>query len=87
MNISPMDTPRTRAEFEHRFHLLIDKIKNKKMHFPQGYSFESLERVRKLPNGRIDFLNVDEQARLNANMMIQMQQLMPQAEFKNEGKL
>jgi hypothetical protein len=32
---------------------------------------EGLARVRYLPNGRIDFLSVDESARLQANMTAQ----------------
>lgn len=32
-------------------------------------SLDGLTRVRYLPNGRIDFLSVDESARLLANMM------------------
>jgi hypothetical protein len=37
----------------------------------QGLSslVDGLTRVRYLPNGRIDFLSVDESARLTANMM------------------
>jgi hypothetical protein len=41
------------------------------MHFPEGMSTESLYRIRPLPNGRIDFLSVDELARLQANMTAQ----------------
>jgi len=37
------------------------------MQFPIDYPMDSLMRVRYLPNGRIDFLSVDEMARLNAN--------------------
>ena len=72
MNIDPMDTPKTRSEFEHRFHILLDAMRNGKIHFAQGISTESLMKVRKLPNGRLDCLSVDEQARLTANMMCWM---------------
>ena len=37
------------------------------MHYPLDFPMDSLLRVRRLPNGRIDFLSVDEMARLDAN--------------------
>lgn len=69
-----MNTPRTRAEFERNFHLLHRQIEDGKFHVAQGLrrSIEGIIRVRFLPNGRIDFLSVDEAARLEANMMAQM---------------
>jgi len=68
-----MNTPRTRAEFERNFHLLHRQLKDGKLHFAQGLSgvIDGLARVRFLPNGRIDFLSVNESARLQANMMNQ----------------
>lgn len=75
--IEMMDTPNTRAEFEYRFHLLGDMIKKNKLHVNQGISMDGLRKIRYLPNGRIDFLSVDEQARLTANMMVQMQAMKP----------
>jgi hypothetical protein len=62
-----MNTPRTRAEFERNFHLLHRKDKEGGFHVPA--EFKSLNRVRLLPNGRLDFLSVDEFARLEANTM------------------
>lgn len=62
-----MDTPVTRGEFERNFDLLHRQLEEGKMHFPIDYPMDSLLRVRRLPNGRIDFLSVDEMARLNAN--------------------
>lgn len=64
-----MQKPMTRAEFEHRFHLLREQIHQGKFH---GIS-PGTEKVRFLPNGRIDFLSVNESARLQANMMLQFQ--------------
>ncbi len=66
-----MNTPRTRAEFERNFNLLHRQIKDGQFHVAQGLShaLDGLARVRFLPNGRIDFLSVDESARLEANMM------------------
>lgn len=70
-----METPMTRSEFEHRFHLLENNCKNGKMHIHRDISVESLLKVRRLPNGRLDFLSVDETARLNANMMNMMSKI------------
>jgi hypothetical protein len=68
-----MNTPQARAEFERNFNLLHRQIKDGKMHFAPGLlrSVAGLTRIRTLPNGRIDFLSVDEMARLQANMMNQ----------------
>lgn len=38
-------------------------------------TIEGLMKVRRLPNGRIDFLSVNEMARLQANMMLQMSKI------------
>ena len=67
--MSSMKTPVTRAEFERNFHLLYRQIIDGKLHFAQGISMDGLGRVRFLPNGRIDFLSIDETARLYANSM------------------
>ena len=72
MNIDTMETPKTRSDFEHRFNLLENNIKNGKMIAPP---LESFFKVRRLPNGRLDFLSVDEMARLNANMMLKMSKM------------
>jgi hypothetical protein len=66
-----MKTPRTRAEFERNFNLLHRKLADGKFHIMPGLAslVDGLTRVRYLPNGRIDFLSVDESARLTANMM------------------
>ncbi len=66
-----MKTPRTRAEFERNFYLLYKQILDGKFHVAQGLSrsLDGLSRVRYLPNGRIDFLSIDESARLLANML------------------
>ncbi len=70
-----MDTPRTRAEFERNFHLLARQRKGGKLFVQEGLSrsIAGLARVRPLPNGRTDFLSVDESARLQANMINQLQ--------------
>jgi len=62
-----MNSPRSREEFERNFNLLHRQLMEGKFRFPVGYPMDSIMRVRYLPNGRIDFLSVDEMARLNAN--------------------
>ena len=66
-----MNTPRTRAEFERNFHLLRRLIEDGRLRFSEqvSHTIDRLMKVRFLPNGRIDFLSVDECARLQANMM------------------
>jgi len=66
--VESMDTPITREEFEYRFHLLREQINRGKFHVASGIDLGGLEKVRFLPNGRIDLLSVNEQARLSANM-------------------
>ena len=63
-----MQTPMNRAEFERRFHLLMEKIRQGKIHFATREMTSGISKVRTLPNGRIDFLSVNESARLQANM-------------------
>lgn len=68
-----MQTPRTRAEFERNLYLLGQNIRERKLHLPQN-DFrleEGLLRMRYLPNGRIDFLSIDEVARNLSNMISQ----------------
>ncbi|WP_323848982.1 MULTISPECIES: hypothetical protein [Enterobacterales] len=50
-------------------------MKQGKFHVAPHISMEGILKVRKLPNGRIDFLSVNEQARLNANMMYKMRNM------------
>lgn len=68
-----MSTPSTRAEFEERLNVLREHLRLGKMHFAEGLRGpDSLLKVHKLPNGRIDLLSIDESARLQANMTHQM---------------
>ena len=73
MPMTPMKTPATRAEFEHNMYLLRERFRQGKIHLAPTVPIEGLLRVRTLPNGRIDFLSIDESARLQANMMAQME--------------
>ncbi|WP_404310642.1 AVAST type 1 anti-phage system protein Avs1c [Neorhodopirellula lusitana] len=66
---SEMKTPKTRKEFERAFHFLSEQMRDGKFRFSAHMvdGMNSLRSVRNLPNGRIDFLSVNELARLNAN--------------------
>lgn len=77
--IRPMETPQTRDEFERRLYLLRERLRQGKMFFSSNVvrHLDGLQRVRVLPNGRIDFLSVDESTRLQANMMVQFQEELP----------
>ena len=59
----------TREEFERNLNFLSETLRQGKLYFPYGFSGDSLLRVQKTPNGRIDFLTVDESVRLQANTM------------------
>lgn len=72
MKFEPMETPETRSQFELRFHYLHNIIKQGKFHVCADVPMDGLLKVRYLPNGRIDFLSVNEQARLSANNMYHM---------------
>ena len=69
-----MRTPNTRAEFERNFHLLHAKFEKGMVKIASHlrHTLEGLEKVRSLPNGRVDFLSVDEMARLQANSLANM---------------
>ncbi|URZ16687.1 AVAST type 1 anti-phage system protein Avs1c [Clostridium felsineum] len=71
MNTNAMNIPHTRKEFEHRMNLLEVAIRDGKMKFASQCLgvVDSLMKVRRMDNGRIDLLTVDEAARLQANMM------------------
>ncbi|HHF2953602.1 TPA: AVAST type 1 anti-phage system protein Avs1c [Vibrio diabolicus] len=75
MNFGTYETPETRSEFEERFHYMHSIMKQGKLHVSAHVSMEGILKVRKLPNGRIDFLSVNEQARLNANTMYHIHNL------------
>lgn len=73
MKMESMDVPKTRAEFELRFHHLIHGVETGRTHL--GPCTKDLMLLRKLPNGRLDFLSVNESARLNANSMFSMRKM------------
>lgn len=65
--------PITREDFERNMFILVDKITNGEHLFSQGSGqAQSLLKVRELPNKRINFLTVNETARLKANHIASM---------------
>lgn len=74
------ETPLTRADFEERMGFLFDLCNTDRLHFGPGVGVratESVLQVRKLPNGRIDLLSIDELARVQANTAHQMEKFAP----------
>lgn len=71
MNVTAMNIPHTRKEIEHRMNLLEVAARNGKMIVSSNCIgvIESLSKVMRMENGRLDLLTVDETARLQANMM------------------
>ncbi|MDO9180665.1 MAG: AVAST type 1 anti-phage system protein Avs1c [Agitococcus sp.] len=69
-----MDTPGTRSEFEERLNILCEQLRGGRLVLPRDPRLmQSLLRLRYLPNGRLDFLSVDELVRLQANTAYNMQ--------------
>lgn len=71
--------------------LLAEKLREGKLKFsPQTrHAIRGIQRVRKLPNGRIDMLSIDESTRLTANTMADMDERMMeflQRQEMEEGK-
>ncbi|UZE21218.1 hypothetical protein LOY67_14270 [Pseudomonas sp. B21-056] len=62
--MATFDTPEIRADFEERMGVLVEMGRTGRMRFIEGVGGrESISRVRYLPNGRVDFLSIDESAR------------------------
>jgi phosphatidylglycerophosphatase A len=66
--------PRTRSEFERNIHILAELLREGRMKFASHLegTLNGLSRVRGLPNGRINFLTINESARLIVNMAAEM---------------
>lgn len=76
MNLSnfmtPMKTPRSRIEMERNSHLLVEQLRSGKLILPNDFRIKnSLTKLASTPNRRLDFLSVDEHARLQMNMSAQ----------------
>jgi hypothetical protein len=91
MKIEPMqNVPTSREELERNLFLLGEKIKDGK--FIVGptlsHTIDGLQRLRKLPNGRVDLLTLDEMTRLNANMIANWeQQIAPLSSDSSDGSV
>ena len=74
MEITRMDTPDTREEFERRMNIMHYSVMNGKLLFCEGLTdtIEGISDLHAMPNGRVDLLTVNEAARLQANMMVQL---------------
>lgn len=58
----------SREDFERNISILAELLINDKMHISDRSAIESLKRIRKLPNSRIDLHTINESARNMANM-------------------
>lgn len=68
MKYEPMrSVANNRSGFERNFFILAELMRNGKMHFSSHTQVEGISKVKYLPNGRINFLTVNESARLMAN--------------------
>lgn len=85
MDIQSMHTPDNREEFERRFNILYHQVVSGKMYFgPQAEkAVEGLLKLRKMKNGRLDMLTIDESARLQANMAVQFSDSVLDSLLKN----
>ena len=86
MIFEPMNsTPISRSDFERNFGILVEMIRNGKFQINNGLtrSIDGLEKVRFLPNGRLNLHTVNESARLMANMAANMKD-MPLPEMKQD---
>ncbi|HKG08315.1 MAG TPA: AVAST type 1 anti-phage system protein Avs1c [Pedobacter sp.] len=65
-----------RKDYERNLNILLEKMERREVTFsPQvAHSIKSLLNVRKAPNGRYNFLTVDEHARITANSIVMMTQ-------------
>ena len=71
MSMQFFDTPSSRAKFERNLHLLAETMRQGKLRIASGasHTIDGIQRVRVLPNRRIDLLTVDESTRLTANTL------------------
>jgi hypothetical protein len=84
MKVEPMnETPTCRAEFERNANEYAEQLRDGRIHIsPQATrSITGLLRVRRLPNGRIDLLSIDETARLSMNLAAHLRRSLASREF------
>ncbi|MEO0326234.1 MAG: AVAST type 1 anti-phage system protein Avs1c [Myxococcota bacterium] len=84
MKIDPLRGLRSRAEFEHNIHHLKEASQSGHVILHARIELFGLLRIRKLPNGRVDMLSINESARLMANMMARDYKAMHPSAFGEE---
>lgn len=77
-----MPPPKTRREFEHNLFLLAEDTHRIKESGDDDLfrnflwaTYPHIKNIKNHPNGRLNFLTIDEQARLQANMKKWMEQI------------
>jgi hypothetical protein len=75
----------SRQDFERIFNILAELLREGKMHFSfqSIKTIESLKKIRKLPNGRLDLSTINELSRTTAMMASNFENMKEKAE-KNE---
>lgn len=77
-----MITPNNRKEFERHIDILAESMQKGRFHMPPSRKLlNSLLNARQLPNGRTNFLTIDESTRLLANSLANFDR----PEFKNKN--
>lgn len=68
------NVPRSRLEFERHANILRESLRDKRLQFAPHLrgAMMSVNRVRNLPNGRLDLLSIDESARNQMNTLAHM---------------
>ncbi|WP_433863826.1 hypothetical protein [Sphingobacterium thalpophilum] len=60
--------PENRLMFEHNLYLVVEMAMNSRLHFSKRAQNHGLDKVRRLPNGRLDLHTINESARVIMNM-------------------
>lgn len=63
------NTPESRLMFEHHIHLVSEVTNKGNLILKKGMKNHGLDKVRNLPNGRVDMLTINEGARSIINMI------------------
>jgi len=75
--------PENRLMFEHHAYMVAELGINSRLYLTESSANHGLDKVRKLPNGRIDLHTINEGARSMMNLVAGMEQLNPN---ENEKK-
>lgn len=71
------NTPESREMFEHNIHLVIEMGRNGTLHLTESFEYSGLDKIRELPNHRVDLLTVNEMARTIMNMAANKEEMLP----------